>query len=52
MGVEKGMRKGMRLGRKAEARNIARAMLRQGFDLQAVATLTGLSKVELAQLYP
>ena len=52
MGVEKGMRKGMRLGRKAEARNIARAMLRQGFDLQSVATLTGLSKVELRNDMP
>jgi len=51
-GMKMGVEKGMRLGRKAEARNIARAMLRQGFDLQAVATLTGLSKVELAQLYP
>lgn len=54
LGLKKGLQKGIRLGesrgRKAEARNIARTMLQQGFDNQAVAKLTGLSHSELMQL--
>lgn len=55
-GLKKGLKKGIRLGesrgRKAEAQNIARAMLQQGFDNLAVAQLTGLSNRELTQLQP
>ena len=49
-GMEQGIEQGMQQGEKAKAIEIVTEMLKEGFEIEKIAKLTGLREYEIAEL--
>ena len=49
-GIHQGMEQGMQQGEKAKAIEIVTEMLKEGFEIEKIAKLTGLREYEIAEL--